>query len=295
VLELADRVYVMKDGAVIAELKAADADVATLHHLMVGRTLQADYYYEPLQKPVQERVVLEAAGLSLGKAYRDVSFRLHAGEILGIAGVIGSGREALTRTLAGFAPQSAGRLTVTGREVVLRTPADAVDLGIGYVPSERRIEGLVLFLSVSANVTLADLASLTRFGLIDGRQERRVARNWVDRLGTRTPGIQSLCLNLSGGNQQKVVLAKWLNAKASILILDHPTRGLDVGAKEEVYELIRALTAEGLAIVLTSDTLEETIGLSHGVLVMRDGAITHRVDAAPGAKPQQIDLIQHMV
>ena len=111
----------------------------------------------------------------------------------------------------------------------------------------------------------------------------------------RTPSINTLCLNLSGGNQQKVVLAKWLNAKAKVLILDHPTRGLDVGAKEEVYELVRAVTTEGVAVILTSDTLEETIGLSHTVLVMRDGAITHRTEAAPGHKPRQIDLIGHMV
>jgi ribose transport system ATP-binding protein len=186
-------------------------------------------------------------------------------------------------------------LKIGGRAVTLTSPAAAVDLGIGYIPRERRVEGLVLFLSVSANITLADLASLTHYGLIDAGEERRRAGTWVERLRVRTPNIHALCLNLSGGNQQKVVLAKWLNAKARILILDHPTRGLDVGAKEEVYELIRAITAEGLAIILTSDTLEETIGLSHNVLVMRDGAITHRAEANPGGKPRQIDLIGHMV
>jgi ribose transport system ATP-binding protein len=179
--------------------------------------------------------------------------------------------------------------------VRLATPAEAVDLGIGYIPRERRVEGLVLFLSVADNITLADLASLTRFGLIDGGKARGVATDWTSRLKIRTPSINTLCLGLSGGNQQKVVLAKWLNAKARILVLDHPTRGLDVGAKEEVYELVRRLTGDGLSIVLTSDTLEETIGLSHTVLVMRDGEITHRADAARGAKPQQVDLIGHMV
>ena len=206
-----------------------------------------------------------------------------------------SGREELTRTLAGFAPHDRGRLNVAGREVRLTTPAEAVDCGIGYIPRERRVEGLVLFLSVAANITLADLASLTSYGLIDAAEERRLAKDWIDRLKIRTPGINTLCLNLSGGNQQKVVLAKWLNAKARILILDHPTRGLDVGAKEDVYELVRAITAEGIAIVLTSDTLEETIGLSHTILVMRDGEITYRTDAQPGHKPGQIDLIGHMV
>jgi ribose transport system ATP-binding protein len=295
VLELSDRIYVMKDGAVVADLMAADADIIKLHRLMVGRSLQAEYYREPLQKPFRDEAALEADGLCLGHAYRDVSFKLHAGEILGIAGVIGSGREELTRTLSGFAPQDSGRLLVAGREVRLTTPAEAVDFGIGYIPRDRRVEGLVLFLPVAANITLADLVSLTRHGLIDAREERRLAKSWVDRLNIRTPGINTLCLNLSGGNQQKVVLAKWLNAKAKILILDHPTRGLDVGAKEEVYELVRAITAEGVAVILTSDTLEETIGLSHTVLVMRDGNITFRTEARPGHKPRQIDLIGHMV
>lgn len=295
VLELSDRIYVMKDGAVVAELEAAGAEVAELHQLMVGRSLQSEYYRESAQQPHRDDVVIEADRLALDHAYKDVSFKLHAGEILGIAGVIGSGREELTRTLAGFAPHDSGRLIVSGREVRLRSPADSVDHGLGYIPRERRVEGLVLFLPVAANITLADLGHLTRHGLIDAREERRLAETWVERLKVRTPTINTLCLNLSGGNQQKVVLAKWLNAKAKILILDHPTRGLDVGAKEEVYELVRATTAEGVAVILTSDTLEETIGLSHTILVMRDGAITHRVDAQPGAKPRQVDLIGHMV
>ncbi len=295
VLELSDRIYVMKDGAVVADLMAGDADVTKLHHLMVGRSLQAEYYREPLQKDFTETVVLEADGLSLGHAYRDVSFKLHAGEILGISGVIGSGREELTRTLSGFAPQDGGRLLIGGREARFTNPAEAVDAGIGYIPRDRRVEGLVLFLPVAANITLAHLANLTRYGLIDSSEERRLAKTWVERLNVRTPSINTLCLNLSGGNQQKVVLAKWLNAKARILILDHPTRGLDVGAKEEVYELVRAVTAEGVSVILTSDTLEETIGLSHTVLVMRDGEITYRTEAKPGHKPRQVDLIGHMV
>lgn len=295
VLELSDRIYVMKDGAVVADLAAADANINTLHHLMVGRSLQSDYYREPLQKPFREEVVLEVDGLSLGNAYKNISFKLHAGEILGIAGVIGSGREELARTLVGFAPHSSGTLRVSNRDVHLKSPAEAVDLGIGYIPRERRVEGLVLFLPVAANITMAGLEKLTHYGLIDAREERRLATHWVDRLRIRTPSINTLCLNLSGGNQQKVVLAKWLNANVRILILDHPTRGLDVGAKEEVYELVRAVTTEGVAVILTSDTLEETIGLSHSLLVMRDGEITHRSEANPGHKPSQIEIIRHMV
>ena len=295
VLELSDRIYVMKDGAVVADLAVADANIPALHQLMVGRSLQAEYYREPLQKPYRDEVVLEAKGLSLAGAYKDLNFRLHRGEILGIAGVVGSGREELTRTLAGFAPHDVGQLTILGKEVHITDPAVAVDIGLAYVPRERRIEGLVLFLSVAANVTLADLQRLTKYGLIQVAEEKRVVRTWIERLNIKTPSVSTLCLNLSGGNQQKVVLAKWLNTKAQILILDHPTRGLDVGAKEEVYEIVRAITAEGIAIIVTSDTLEETIGLSHTVLVMRDGEIRFSTDAQPGQKPRQVDLIQHMV
>jgi ribose transport system ATP-binding protein len=295
VIEVSDRIYVMKDGGVVAEVPAAQADAPALHRLMVGRGVQADYYREPLQKAHRPEVVLQMDDLTLDGDYRGVSLVLHAGEIIGIAGVIGSGREELTRTLAGFAPHTSGRLSLGGKEVRFSSPAEAVDSGIGYVPRERRTEGLVLFLPVAANITLASLDALRRSGFIAASQEKRVAWDWVKRLNIRTPGIGALCLNLSGGNQQKVVLAKWLNAKARILILDHPTRGLDVGAKEEVYELVRAVTAEGIAVVLTSDTLEETIGLSHKIIVMRDGLVTHRADALPGQKPQQLDLIKYMV
>ena len=295
VLELSDRIYVMKDGAVVAEIEAAEADVKMLHRLMVGRGLQMEYYREPLQRPFGNDVVLELDGLGRGDAYRDVSLKLHAGEILGIAGVLGSGREELTRSLAGLLPHDRGRLLVGGREVRLSAPADAVDVELGYVPRERRVEGLVLFLSVAANITLPSLRDIARRGLINLGEERRLAKSWIERLRVRTPSVDALCLNLSGGNQQKVVLAKWLNAKARVLVLDHPTRGLDVGAKEEVYELVRAITNEGVAVILISDTLEETIGLSHTVLVMRDGVVTHRASANPGAKPLQVDLIGHMV
>jgi ribose transport system ATP-binding protein len=295
VLAVSDRVYVMKDGGVVATLKSAEADTHELHRLMVGRGRQAEYYRETDQKPYRDEVSLSVQGLASAGQFREVSFDLHAGEVLGIAGVIGSGREALCRVLFGFEAPSAGTMRIADRAVRLSSPADAVRHGVGYIPRERRTEGLVLFLSVATNATLASLKALRRRGMIDYGAERRLVTGWVDRLRIRTPGIRTLCLNLSGGNQQKVVLAKWLTARSKILVLDHPTRGLDVGAKEEVYELIRAVTAEGIAVVLTSDTLEETIGLSHTILVMRDGVVTRRFDAAPGRKPEQVQLIEHMV
>lgn len=297
VLAVSDRVYVLKDGRVVAQMPAAATSAPELHRLMVGRERQTEYYRESQQRPGGEEIILQARGLSVAGAYADVHFTLRRGEVLGIVGVVGSGREELTRTLFGFLPPTGGTLEVRGRPVHLRSPARAAALGIGYVPRERRVEGLVGPLSVAVNITLARLSTVLRGGglVLALRREREIAGRWRQRLRIRAPNVDTRCQNLSGGNQQKVVLSKWLNARADILILDHPTRGLDVGAKEEVYELVRTLCAEGIAVVLTSDTLEEATGLSHALLVMRDGAVTARFDAPPGGKPTQLQLIEHMV
>ena len=295
VLQISDRVYVMKDGKVVTEKPAAETSVPELHRLMVGRELHAEYYREARQQPPAANVAMQAERLAVPGAYRNVDFTLREGEILGIAGVIGSGREELTRTLFGFLPHSTGKLVVAGKTVRLTSPDQAAALGIGYIPRERRVEGLVLTLPIVPNITLASLRTVMQAGTIQSGKERRLAETWVEKLRVRTPGVDALCLNLSGGNQQKVVLAKWMNASSRVLIFDHPTRGLDVGAKEEVYDLMRTLSEQGIAMVLTADTLEETIGLSHSILVMRDGEVTARFDAMPGSKPAQVDLIRHMV
>ena len=295
VLHISDRVYVMKDGKVVAQMPASETNVPELHRLMVGRELHAEYYREARQREPAGNLVMRAESLTAEGAYRNVDFGLRQGEILGIAGVIGSGREALTRTLFGFLPHSAGKLTVAGKPVRLTSPDQAAALGIGYIPRERRVEGLVLALPIVPNITLASLATVMKRGAIQSAKERRLAESWVEKLRVRTPSVDALCLNLSGGNQQKVVLSKWMNARSKILIFDHPTRGLDVGAKEEVYDLMRTLSEQGISIILTADTLEETIGLSHSILVMRDGEVTARFDATPGKKPAQVDLIRHMV
>jgi ribose transport system ATP-binding protein len=295
ILELSDRIYVMKDGRVVGHMQAGSTTVPQLHQMMVGRDRHAEYYRESRQLPPKEEIVMQARGLSVNGAYRDVDFVLRKGEVLGIAGVVGSGREELTRTLFGFVPHTGGTLQIDSQEVRLTVPSQAADHGVGYIPRERRTEGLVLSLPIAVNMTLSSLPVSRITGAISLTRERQLARSWVDKLHIRTPSVEALCLNLSGGNQQKVVLAKWMNARAHILIFDHPTRGLDVGAKEEVYELIRDLSGEGAAIILTADTLEETIGLCHSILVMRDGQVTARFDATPGQKPSQIDLIRHMV
>ena len=295
VLEISDRVYVLRDGRCVKELAAKDATVRDLHQLMVGRQLHHEYYREARQAVPAAEVVLSCEDLAKEKAFSGISFSLHAGEVLGIAGVIGSGREDLARCLAGHATPDSGKLEVAGTPARFAAAHDATARGIGLVPAERKVEGLVAPFSVAENMTLAALPRYVSNGIIRFADERAVAREWIDRLKVKTPSAATPVGSLSGGNQQKVVLAKWRIAGVRVLILDHPTRGIDVGAKEDVYELVRDMTAEGLAVILLGDTLEEVIGLSSRILVMKDGAVTARFEAPAGAKPAQVDLVSHMV
>ncbi|WP_144111761.1 sugar ABC transporter ATP-binding protein [Paraburkholderia sp. BCC1886] len=293
-LSLSDRVYVMKDGKVVAEMASADASVKQLHELMVGRSMNGEYYRENLQKPCRDEVALSVRHASLGHALNDVSFEVRRGEVFGVAGVVGSGREELCRVIAGLEKLDSGEVHIGG--TLLRAqPNHAVALGVGYVPRERKIEGLVTQMSVAENLTLPRLSAVSRGGVVRKGSERKIANEWIQRLRIKTPGPDASCRNLSGGNQQKVVLAKWRFAGSRILVLDHPTRGLDVGAKEEVYQLIRELTAEGVAVVLTGDTLEEILGLSHRIMVMRDGRAQKVLPCEVGSKPSQVEIVEHMV
>jgi ribose transport system ATP-binding protein len=295
VLEIADRVYVMRDGRIVHELQAKDATVRGLHQHMVGRQLHHEYYREARQATPAKTVVLECTGLGKDGAFANITFPLHEGEIIGIAGVIGSGREDLARCLAGHAAADRGTLKVNGNEVHFGAAHDATKKGIGLLPSERKIEGQIAAFSVAENMTLAALPKFVSRGVIRFDAERSIARDWIKRLNIKTPSTATMVGSLSGGNQQKVVLAKWRIAGVRVLILDHPTRGIDVGAKEDVYEVVRDMTAEGLAVILLGDTLEEVIGLSNRILVMRDGEVTATFEAPPGGKPAQVDLIRHMV
>ena len=295
VLAVSDRVYVMRDGKVVREVATDVAELHDLHQHMVGRQLDHRYYREQRQRSAGERVLLEAQRLGRDGQFDDVSFQLHEGEILGIAGVVGSGRETLARCLAGLEPADRGDIVVDNQPTRISAPYQAVGAGIGFVPSERKVEGIVAALDVAENMGLAAKDRFLRRGLIDFAAERKTATAWVDRLGIKTPSIRTPGGSLSGGNQQKVVLAKWRIAGSDVMILDHPTRGIDVGAKEEVYELIRDMAEDGLAVLLLADTLEEVIGLSSRILVMKDGHVSRAFDAPAGGKPAQIDLIEAMV
>ncbi len=295
VLAISDRIYVMRDGKIVGEMNSATASIPEMHKLMVGRELHREYYRENLQTTPGPRVVMEARDIERRGAFSGISFKLHEGEVLGIAGVIGSGRESVVRCLAGFEGITGGSILVDDRPVVIDSPRAAQALGIGYVPRERRAEGIVALSSVAENMTMASIGKVAANYFINFGKERALAGTWVDRLHIKTPSVTTPAGSLSGGNQQKVVLSKWRIAGSRIMILDHPTRGIDVGAKEDVYALIREMTAAGLSVILLADTIEEIIGLSNTILVMRDGEITARYAAPPGAKPGQVDLVSHMV
>jgi len=295
VLRVADRVYVMTNGRCVAERAAKDADPAELQHLMLGQQLTQQYQRETLASPPSGVARLSVRGLHCGDRCRGVSFELHAGEILGLAGVEGSGREVVCRAVYGAVAPTAGELVLEGKTVRLAGPADAVARGIGYVPAERRIEGIVPGMSVRQNMTLAHLQTVERGWMLDLRRELRLVSDWIGRLRVRTPSTESLIGQLSGGNQQKVVLAKWLIAEQPrVLVLDHPLRGLDIGAKAEIFARIRELARSGIGVLLVADTLEELIALSDTILVMRDGEVTARF-AAHERTPQPIEILEHMM
>ncbi len=295
ILDVSDRIYVMRDGKLVHEAAAGEATIRDLHEHMVGRQLNHEYYREGRQRTEPGPQLMKVRDLSLKGEYEAISFDLAEGEILGVAGVVGSGREALARTLAGLLPPDSGTVEISGTRANLSKPRGAVRAGLGFIPSERKSEGMVAGLTVAENMTLAAPGQFDHSGFISFGAENAEARRWIDRLRIRTPSTRTPMQSLSGGNQQKVVLAKWRIVGSKIAILDHPTRGIDVGAKEDVYELIRDMAAEGIGVILLGDTLEEVIGLSSRIIVLRDGRISAHIDAPAGAKPEQVNLIEHMV
>jgi ribose transport system ATP-binding protein len=296
ILEVCDRVYVLRDGACVAERKRGNWVHEEFLSLMVGGLSGGDYFQISEQKDTSEAVRLTARGLTKRDCYREIDFDLRAGEVLGICGIEGSGRESLLRTLFSAEFPDKGSLTLDGRDLRPSTPAEAVARGIGFIPAERSKEASFADLTVAENVTIASLAEICAAGVVSRDKERDRAENWISRLKIRTPSPATLFRSLSGGNQQKVIFARWMSVPGiRVLLLDHPTRGLDVAAKTEIYGIIRRLAAAGTSIVLLSDSIEETIAMSHSILVMRDGEVTARLDAPATGKPAPVDIVGHMV
>ncbi|HTN90826.1 MAG TPA: sugar ABC transporter ATP-binding protein [Sorangium sp.] len=272
VMALADRVTVLRDGRHVGDLTRAEATHERIVAMMVGRELSAHYFPEKRPRRSTEPVLV-VERLVVPGAPAPISFSVERGEILGFAGLVGSGRTELMETIFGVTPALSGRMTLEGREFAPRVPRDAIDRGVYLAPEDRKRHGLVLPLSIVENTSLPDIGNYNRWGLLDRTKERRVAESEVKRLRTKTPGIAQRVVNLSGGNQQKVVLGKWLAMSPRVLILDEPTRGIDVGTKAEIYRHMAALADEGITIMMVSSDMEEIMGMSDRVAVMHERRI----------------------
>ncbi|MGH2664050.1 MAG: sugar ABC transporter ATP-binding protein [Actinomycetota bacterium] len=284
VLEIADRITVLRDGRLIGTVEPGEVDEARLARMMVGREVKTAPERAASEHRRRPEVVLRAHGLACPPRLKPIDLELHRGEVVAVFGLVGSGRTRLARTLFGVEPATQGTLELFGHEVRPASPADAIAVGVGYLGEDRRM-GVVPRMTVAANVTLASLDRVSRGPLLDFAREQSVARRFVRELDIRTT-IDRLAETLSGGNQQKLVLARWLCSGAAILILDDPTRGIDVGAKEEVYRLVRWLAEDGVAVLYLASEIREARALADRVLIMADGRIVGSVD--PGTTEEEI-------
>ena len=277
--QIADRVTVMRDGRYVATVPAADTPIDTIISMMVGRTI-FEATPEIPEQPNPE-VVLDVRNLRRGRVLRDVSLQLHRGEILGLAGLVGAGRTEVARAIFGADPVDSGEVRLNGQPVRIKSPQDAVAHGIAYLSEDRKRYGLALGLDVEANTVMAALGRfISWLGYVLTARTRIVADRQVQRLQIKTPSLRQRVKNLSGGTQQKVVLAKWLTADANVLMFDEPTRGIDVGAKNEIYHLLNELARQGKSILMISSELPEILRMSHRILVMCEGRITGELSAS---------------
>jgi len=277
VFRIADRIMVLRDGELVGVRDRAEVTPDDVVRMMVGRALGTGY---PARDGARGEPVLRVEGLTREPRFRDVSFELHAGEIVGLAGLVGAGRTEVARAVFAIDRPQRGALYLDGARVSLRGPGHAVRLGIGYVPEDRKEQGLFLGLTVRQNIGAASLGANSVGGFMSPWREERMAGEYVQRLRIRTPGTQAVTSTLSGGNQQKVLLAKWLAIRPRVLLVDEPTRGVDVGAKAEVHSILRELARAGVAVLMVSSELPEILGASDRVLVMHEGEITGELPAA---------------
>jgi len=277
VFDLCDTVTVMRDGQYIDTSAIADTSVDEIVRRMVGRDVTTLFPKEEAEIGAE---MLRVDGLTEAGVFHDVSFGVRSGEIVALAGLVGAGRSEIARAVFGVDPYSAGTVSIGGTRIPKRSPAAAMRLGLALVPEDRRKQGLVLESSVARNTTMAIRRSLTRFGLLFSPAENRAAREWASRLEVKASALDTEVGTLSGGNQQKVVLAKWLATNPRVLIVDEPTRGIDVGTKAEVHRLLSRLAGQGMAILMISSELPEVLGMADRVLVVHEGRITAEIDRA---------------
>ena len=286
VFEVSDRITVLRDGRHIATAPTAELNHNQVVQLMVGRELDNMY---PYSETKERGVALQADDLADGQELHGVSLELQGGQILGVAGLVGAGRTALAETLFGLRQATAGEIHIDGQVVKLHSAKQAIEHGLGFVPEDRKLQGLFLNMAVRENITMSSTSLVSNFGFVNTNKANKLADEYVDKLDIRTPSLRQRIRNLSGGNQQKVIIARWLTLKPRVLILDEPTRGVDVGAKAEIHGLMRQLAEDGVAVLMISSELPEIIGVSDRILVMHEGRVTGLFERDEASQ----DMIMH--
>lgn len=286
VFRITERVTVLRDGRYIATIRTADTNRQQLVNLMVGRELKENF---PTRKTPVGEVILEAKNLT-GNSVENISFRLRKGEILGFAGLVGSGRSETMELICGAKKMDSGEIRMNGKKVHIASPASAIEHGIGLIPEDRKEQGVILFNTVKFNTSLSAMHKLTAFGFIHEKKNRELAEKYRETLQIKIPHIDQMVVNLSGGNQQKVVLAKTLAADPDVIIFDEPTKGIDVGAKQEIYNLMNELVAQGKAIIMVSSDMEEILGMSDRIIVLHEGLVSGELQRSEFSQEQVLRL-----
>lgn len=291
VFEISDRVTIMRDGTYIDTLNTSQTDRKSLISLMVGRALDDNY---PKREKCEGEIVLEVNKLNTNYVH-DISFHLRKGEILGLAGLVGAGRTELARAIFGADPVISGNISKNGKSVSITSPEKGIKNGIGLIPEDRKQHGVVLGLSVKENTTLGSIKSLSNYGWINKKKELRTVHSLIESLKIKTPSMEQLVKNLSGGNQQKIVLAKWLATNCDILIFDEPTRGIDVGAKQEIYKLMIQMISSGKSIIMISSEMPELIGMSDRIIVMHEGSVAGELSKQETSQERILEMASNNI
>lgn len=286
IFRIADSITVLRDGETVTSMDIEEADIPTLIRHMVGREVGQEY---PVRKSEIGEVVLEVRQL-MNKSLHGCSLKLHKGEILGLGGLVGAGRTELVRAIFGADPLSSGELLLYGKPMKIKNPRDAIQNGIGLITEDRKGQGLMLGKSIDFNIVYPNMKRISKAGVINRSQERRIGHEYADSMNVKASSLSQLTGTLSGGNQQKVVLAKWLATRSDILILDEPTRGIDVGAKSEIYQLMRSLAEQGKSIIMISSEMPELIGMCDRIVVMKEGNITGELDRSEFSQERILGL-----
>ncbi|MGI6237917.1 MAG: sugar ABC transporter ATP-binding protein [Candidatus Excrementavichristensenella sp.] len=287
VFEICDRATILRDGSFIGELPVRELNMENLVSMMVGRELTEQF---PYVKTARGREMLVVKGLSNAHVH-DIDLTLYAGEVLGVAGLVGSGRTELAKTLYGLYPWEKGEVTLNGKPYRAEKPSEAIAQGLFYMTEDRKRNGLVMLMDVAGNITLSSLSRIRKGMSIDAKAEREIVSDYIEKINIRTPSMRQRARNLSGGNQQKVVLSKALMTEPNVLILDEPTRGIDVGAKKEIYHLINEMKERGVAILMISSEMPEILGMSDRILVLYDGRVRGELDREEATQEKIMSLI----